>query len=80
MTQSQAIKNINLSESLTSYMLTHSKKFEELPQDAHIVIIPKRDNKLAEENKKILPKIRSKNVYMAKQTDTGWRIQKFSKV
>jgi len=77
MTTLQVKKNINLSGKFTDYLIKNPKKLDGIPKNANIIVIPRNDKELAEENKKLLQKSNSKYNFVAQQTKGGWQIKKF---
>jgi len=75
-----AKKNIALSEKFSKYIMRNPKKAEQLAMSASIVLFPRNDKELAEENKKILKTMGKKaEVYIAKELAKGWSIRVYAK-
>lgn len=80
MTKQQIKKNIILSEKFSRHVMKNPDKFEHVPKNANIVVIPKNDKKLAEINLKMAENVAKKRtIYRADETsNNGWQVSKMN--
>jgi len=70
-------KNIELSEKFSDYLIQNPKKADVMRGNAHVVVMPKNNKALAEQNEAMIQKMdKRKSIYIARELGKGWSIER----